>query len=175
MRRRRIFLTLCWLLCKVSMNECIEYLVKHISTNMKSATQPRNRFTALASKLKMSWLKRIARCYLRDSSWWQSDFDWMFAFGHDARQNKAWNVLPLIWCILFKSDLSNKCSCALIWFTEKSSEHSEFWEVSLKKKSSAQSIDRFRLDQKPPSFFSSVIKHVRALSLFSHHAVGRIW
>ena len=35
---------------------------------MKSATQPRNRFTALASKQKMSWVKRCAGCYLRNSS-----------------------------------------------------------------------------------------------------------
>ena len=34
---------------------------------MKSATQPRNRFTALVSKQKMSRVKRINECYLRDT------------------------------------------------------------------------------------------------------------
>ena len=37
---------------------------------MKPATQPRIRFTALASKRKMSWVKKIAECYLKDSSRW---------------------------------------------------------------------------------------------------------
>ena len=34
-------------------------------------------------------------------------------------------------------------------------------------------IDRFHLDQNPPSPFSSFTKHARSLPFFSHHAVGR--
>ena len=34
-------------------------------------------------------------------------------------------------------------------------------------------IDRFRLDQNPPSPLSSFPKHAHSLPFFSHHVVGR--
>ena len=51
---------------------------------MKSVTQPRNCFAALASKRNMSWVKKIAGCYLRDSSRRRCiqilSLSWLFSF-----------------------------------------------------------------------------------------------
>ena len=72
----------------------------------KYATQPRNIYKVLPTKWKTSWVKK-AGYYLRDSSrrcnqMVQSDFDWMFASGHNTSKTKAWNGrnIPLVWCLL---------------------------------------------------------------------------
>ena len=77
---------------------------KKTSTKMKPAMQPRICFMSLASKLKMSWVK------IKMVAMGQSDFHWLIAFGHKARETKAWNGrnIPLVWCLwrLFNTDCS---------------------------------------------------------------------
>ena len=72
---------------------------------MTRNAQPRIRFTALASKRKMLWVKQAAGYYnseiVLDDAMGQLDFDWHFAFGHNVRETKAGNErnIPLAWYI----------------------------------------------------------------------------